>query len=358
MHYLTLLFLCFSVLGAIDRILGNRFGIGKEFEKAFLLLGTIALSIIGMVVISPLIAVLMRPLSQVFANVLHIDPSIIPASLFAIDMGGASLSVEMAFNDNIGMFNALIVSSMLGCTISFTIPFAFGVVDKKQHNELLLGLLCGIVTIPIGCLVSGILCNIPFITLIITLILPTVFSAIITFGIIRYPEICVKIFKIFSVFITGLITVGLSFGIINFMSGKEIIKGLATMEDGVFVCVNTVIVLSGAFPFTYILSKLLLKPLKLIGKKIGVNETSIVGLVASFASNVTAFGMMDKMDKKGAMLNSAFSVSGAYVLGSHLAFTMMFNDEFIVPLIVGKLVSGITALILSNVLFNRLNDRI
>ena len=104
----------------------------------------------------------MMPLSKLCTDVLHIDPSVIPASLFANVMGGASLSVEMAADNKIGLFNALVVSSIMGCTISFTIPFSLGVFKKTQHKELLLGLLCGIVTIPVDCIVSGIICKISF----------------------------------------------------------------------------------------------------------------------------------------------------------------------------------------------------
>ncbi len=353
MNVLTTIMLFFSVVGALDRIFGNCFGLGKEFEKAFMLFGTIALSIVGMVVISPVIAQFMEPISQFLSDTLHIDPSIIPASFFAIDMGGASLSVEMASNDKIGMFNALVVSSMMGCTISFTVPFAFGVVDKSQHKELLLGLLCGIVTIPVGCIVSGFICKIPVVSLVLILMPLVIFSGIIAFGILKFPEMCIKIFKIVSVFITCLITLGLGLGIINFLSGSEIIKGIATLEEGMSVCVNTVIVLSGAFPFIYVLSKLLYKPLKFTGEKIGVNENSIVGIFSTLASSVTAFGMMDKMDKKGVLLNSAFSVSGAFVLGSHLAFTMAFDKSYVIPVIAGKLVAGVLAILLANIIFNK-----
>ena len=34
---LTLIMVFFSILGAIDRILGNHFGLGKQFEKGFML---------------------------------------------------------------------------------------------------------------------------------------------------------------------------------------------------------------------------------------------------------------------------------------------------------------------------------
>ncbi len=353
MNYLTVIILIFSILGAIDMIFGNRFGLGKEFEKAFMLLGTMALSMIGMIVISPFIAQIMKPVSDIFSNVLHIDPSIIPASLFANDMGGAPLAVEMAANEKIGLYNALVVSSMMGCTVSFTIPFALGVVDKSQHEDLLLGLLCGIVTIPIGCVVSGIMCKIQLVSLIQTLMPLVVFSGIIAFGIVRFPEFCIKAFKILGVFITTLITVGLGLGIIRFLTGFEIVKGLATLEEGASICVNAAVVLSGSFPFMYVISKVLAKPLKVIAGKIGVNEHSVVGVISSLASSATAFGMMNKMDKKGVVLNSAFAVSSAFVLGGHLAFTMAFNDVYVIPVISGKLVSGVSALFLANIIFKK-----
>lgn len=355
MNYLTIIILIFSVLGALDRIFGNKFGIGKEFEKAFNLLGAMALSMIGMIVISPLIADLMKPVSAFLLNVLHIDASIIPASLFANDMGGAPLAVEMSLNEEIGKYNALVVSSMMGCTVSFTIPFALGLVKKEQHADLMSGLLCGIVTIPVGCFVSGLMCKIPFGTLVLNLVPLVIFSGIIALGLVLVPKICVKIFTVFGVFITVIITIGLALGIVRFLTGVEVIKGLATIEDGAAVCVNAAVVLSGAFPFMYIISKLLAKPLKAVGKKIGINEFSVLGIVSALATSATLFGMMDRMDKKGVVMNSAFSVSGAFVLGSHLAFTLAFDSAYVMPVIIGKLISGVLAVVLAYLLFDKLN---
>lgn len=355
MNYLTAVILIFSVLGALDRIFGNRFGIGKEFEKAFMLLGAMALSMIGMIVISPFVADVMKPVSGFLSAILNIDPSIIPAALFANDMGGASLATEMATNEKTGLYNALVVSSMMGCTISFTIPFSLGVVNKEQHKELLLGLLCGIVTVPIGCLVSGIICKMPLDALLLNLMPLVMFSGIIAFGLILFPDLCVRIFKGFGIVITAIITIGLSLGIIRFLTGFEVVKGLATIEEGAAICVNAAIVLSGSFPLMYALSKLLAKPLNAIGRLIGVNENSIVGLVSTLASSATSFGMMDKMDKKGVVLNSALSVSGAFILGSHLAFTMAFDSTYVLPVIFGKVISGVFAILLANVIFNKIN---
>ena len=209
MQYLTYFFLIFSILAGLDRIFGNRLGLGKEFEKAFMLLGAMALSMIGMIVISPLIARLAAPVSLFFANVLHLDASIIPASLFANDMGGATLAVEMASDPEMGLYNGLVVSSMMGCTISFTIPFALGVVKKEQHKQLILGLLCGIVTIPVGCLIAGLFCPISFGALLLDMIPLTLLSGGIAVGLFLAPDICIRVFKWIGAGITALITLGL-----------------------------------------------------------------------------------------------------------------------------------------------------
>lgn len=97
----------FAVLGAIDLILGNRIGIGKEFERGINMLGALALSMIGIIVLSPLIAQLLAPVLNGIAKVLPFEPSIGIASLLANDMGGATLAMQFATTPQIGYFHQL-----------------------------------------------------------------------------------------------------------------------------------------------------------------------------------------------------------------------------------------------------------
>jgi len=117
------------------------------------------------------------------------------------------------------------------------------------------------------------------------------------------------------------------------------------------------VVLSGSFPFMYAISKLFAKPFGVLGRRIGINETSMVGIISCLASNATTFGMMDKMDKKGVMLNSAFAVSGAFIFGSHMAFTLAFDSSYIAPVLVGKAVAGVLAIILAVIIYGRLERK-
>ncbi len=347
MSVLTIVILIFLIVAALDYMLGGKLKLGKEFEKGFMLLGTMALSMIGMIVISPLLAELMTPLFNAFYNVLHIDPSLLTASLFANDMGGAPLAVAVAENEAIGGFNALVVSSMMGATISFTIPLSMQMVSKENHRELSVGLLCGVVTIPVGCFVAGLMCKLPLGALLIDLLPLLVLAVIIAVGLLFFQNLTVKIFKVVGFVIRVLVVVGLVLGIINFLAKREVIRGLGTVEDGVIICLNASIVMAGMFPLIYIISRLLAKPLGFVGAKIGINAKSMTGLISTLATNVTTFGMMNDMDKKGIMLNSAFAVSAAFTFAGHLAFTMAFDESYLAPVIVGKLAAGAFALVLS-----------
>ena len=49
-----ILMIC-MVLGAIDRIIGNKFGLGKEFEEGFNAMGPLALAMLGIMCLAPIL---------------------------------------------------------------------------------------------------------------------------------------------------------------------------------------------------------------------------------------------------------------------------------------------------------------
>lgn len=345
MAILTYIMAAFMLFAAADRIFGSRLGLGREFERGIELLGTMSLSMVGMIIAAPLIAHLMQPLFDLLPS--WIDPSILPSILFANDMGGAPLAVGAARNEAIGAFNAMVVSSMMGCTVSFTIPFCLGCVPKALHRDMLLGLLCGIVTIPLGCFAGGLVSGLAPLALFINLLPLLVFSGIIAVGILRAPDLCVKIFNILGILIKAVITVGLAVGIFAFLTGIRILPHTDTLEAGIDIVLNACAVMTGTFPMIYLLSKILAKPLKKVGGMIGINEASALGFVSSFATSVTTFSMMETMDRKGIVLNAAFLVSAGFVFTDHMAFTMAYLPEYLPAMIVGKLTAAVLALILA-----------
>ena len=356
MSVLSIIVLVFSALGAVDYVIGNKFGLGREFKKSFDLLGVMAISMIGMIVIAPLLASLLSPVFTFLYNIFGIDPSLIPAILFANDMGGYHLAVELAMDKTVGLWSGLVVASMMGATVSYTIPVSMGLVSKDNHKYLLYGLLCGVVTAPVGCFVGGLISGINIGVLLLNLIPLFICSAVISVGLIMIPHMCVKILGGFGYFIKALVMLGFILGIINFLAKDTVIHGIGSVEEGAIICINACVVMTGMFPLISILSRLLNKPLKLLGGKVGINDVSALGLVTSLATGTVTYGLMNEMNGKGITVNAAFAVSGAFTFAAHLAFTMAYDPSFLVPVIVGKLVSGVSGLLLAFAVFGKISQ--
>ncbi|MBQ8183266.1 MAG: ethanolamine utilization protein EutH [Clostridia bacterium] len=350
---LAIIMAVFAVIGAFDKITGNHLKLGDEFEKGIMTLGPLSLSMLGMMTIAPALADLLIPVITPVANLCRFDPSALAGILIANDMGGAALADSIAADSLLGSFHGLCVASMLGATVSFTIPVALRSSKKENHDDVLLGLLCGISTIPVGCFVSGLVMGIKPLTVLINLLPALLISVIIIIGLLKFPKITVKIFSVFGKIISILITCGLALGIFQQLTGKVIIKNTAPLMESAATVFTICITLAGTFPLIAIISKILKKPLSALGKKLELDDVSVVGLIATLANSIATMESADRMNRKGRILNLAFAVSAAFVFGDHLAFTLSYNDEHILAVIIGKLVAGVTALMIASVLYKK-----
>ena len=117
----------FAVLGALDRIIGNKFGLGKEFENGILAMGSLALAMVGIICFAPVLANVLKPVIVPVYTFLGADPAMFAGTILACDMGGGSLAMELTTDTQAALLGGVITGSMLGATIVFTIPFAISV---------------------------------------------------------------------------------------------------------------------------------------------------------------------------------------------------------------------------------------
>ena len=333
----------FAVLGALDRILGNRLGLGKEFEDGITAMGALALAMVGIICLAPVLARLLKPVLVPFYGVLGADPAMFAGSLLACDMGGGPLALELTENREAAYLGGVITGSMLGATIVFTIPAAMGIVKKEDHPQVAKGILCGMVTIPLGVLAGGLTAGFPVGMVLGNLVPIVLLAALIALGLWKAETWMIKGFGWFAKGVVAVITIGLASAIVEALTGFVVIPGMATISEG-FETVGTIaIILAGAFPLVYGVTKLLRRPLGKLGALLGINDTAAAGLVASLANSIATFGMVKDMDRRGKVVNIAFAVSAAFVFGDHLGFTAGFAPEMLVPMILGKLVGGVAA---------------
>ncbi len=340
----------FMVLGAVDRILGNRFGLGEPFEEGILAMGSLALSMIGIITLAPVLAHLLRPVVVPLFALVGADPAVFAGTILANDMGGASLAMELAQSQQAGRFGGLIVGAMLGPTIVFTIPVALGIIRAEDRPALARGVLAGIITIPVGSFVGGLVAGFDVLMVLRNLIPIVVIALLIAVGLFLVPNGMVKGFQVFGKIIVILITVGLALAIFQTLTGVTLVRGLTPLQEGFQTVGSIAIVLAGAFPLVHVITKVFRKPLLKLGGLLGMNDKAAAGLVATLANNIPMFGMLHEMDERGKVINVAFAVSAAFVFGDHLGFTAGFDETMIFPMIVGKLVGGVTAVAVAMVL--------
>ena len=337
----------FAALGGLDRILGNRFGLGEKFEEGILAMGSLALAMIGIISLAPVLAAVLKPVVLPLFGLLGADPAMFAGTILANDMGGGSLALELTDNYQAAMLGGVITGSMLGATIVFIIPVAMGILAEEDRPAMARGILCGIVTIPLGVIAAGLVAGFP-VGMVLRNVVPIVLiGALIAFGLWRAEEVMIRGFGAFGKGVIAVITVGLVAIIVKELTGFTLIPGMAPISEGFEVVGEIAIVLAGAFPLVFVVTKLLRKPLMKLGKAIGINETAAAGLIAAMANAIATFGMVKDMDRRGKVVNIAFCVSAAFVFGDHLGFTAGFAPEMLLPMIVGKLVGGISAVIVA-----------
>ena len=373
---IMMIMMIFMLVGAIDKICGNKLGYGEKFEEGFNAMGPLAMSMAGVVAAAPVLSMLLGPIRKPIYGIFGASPAMFATTLLACDMGGYPLAMQLAEGDvAIGNFAGLILGTMMGPTIVFTIPVALGIIKKEDRGYLGAGVLAGLITVPIGCIVGGLMMNtlapeyhLNFITIIQNLIPVIIIAALIVLGLWFAPGPMINGFNKFGTGVTIVITAltaiavfeqitGIMFPVFHIMVENPA-DGSRGLDSGLLTCGQIAIVLIGAFPMVEWITRTFGKPLEKIGAALGMNEQGSAGMVANLANNIAMFNIMGEMNPKGKLLNVAFAVSAAFVFGDHLGFTAGNNPDMIFPVIVGKLVAGVTAIIVANILAPKLLAKI
>lgn len=328
-----------AVIGGLDRIFKNKFGLGKCFEDGFMLLGPTALSMAGIICLIPLISAGMEKIIVPWWTMLGLDAGIL-GGIIAIDMGGYQLSMELAGLEAIGKYAGIVVGATFGCTISFTIPVGMGMIDKETRSVFAKGMLIGLGMMPVTLIAGGLFCGLDIITVIVQSLPIFVLSILLMIGIGKFPDKTIKGFTYFAAFIGLLTTIGLIGGAFTYMTGFPLIPRLAPIEEAMAVVSSIGVVLLGSLTVAELLKRALKKPLNWVGSKTGMNNDSVAGLLVGIVSPVPAITMMKNMDERGKVVNAAFLVCGASALAAHMGFTFGVEPDLVMPLFVSKLLGG------------------
>ena len=136
MNPIIFILLCFAALGLFDKMFKNRLGLATSFDRGIITMGDFMMSVGGFYCIA---IAFLNGHATLFKN-----KEMIISSLLAPDLGGYSIIESMTHADNILIFCGVLLTSTLGCLISFQLPIFLNELDKDDLSHYLKGVVYGI----------------------------------------------------------------------------------------------------------------------------------------------------------------------------------------------------------------------
>lgn len=346
MNIFIAIMLILALLGLLDKMAGGKMGLGAEIDHGLAAMGSLALSLVGIYALG--ITAVQHSAGAIahLEKLLPFDPSLLIGSLLAPDLGGYSIAKQMAAAPALGLFSGLIVASSLGCTISFVLPIAMSAIKKEDTPAMMRGIVLGIVTLPTGVVLGGLLLRLPFLTLLRNTAPILLICLLLCLALSRFPQGTTK----------ALLCIGRGVQILSFtlfalvMAGLFIpawqVASLDLVNEALVVVIKVTVVICGAMVLSHLALTRFSPPMHWLARKMRINEPAVVGLLLCLATSVSMLPLFDRMDKRGKAVNAAFSVSGAFVLGGQLAFVSSLEPSRVVAIyMISKLVGGLCAIV-------------
>lgn len=343
---MTYTMLVFAVLGCIDKAIGCKFKIGDSFEKALMSTGALILAMVGPMALAPLLSDILTPVMSPVCAFFGIDPSVTAGLILPTDAGGWGLCINLAENEALGKFSGAIIGSTMGCTLTGLFPMCFMLCPKEKLPLIAKGLSIGFISIPVGCLIGGLVMKINILTLLLNMLPLIILSALFVVGLILFEKVTIKIVTVFGYIVTALVTLAL--GVTMVLKVFKIESDKVESFDSCLSVVGSIaIFLCGAFVLLNIVQRIFGKSLGRLGKKMGLDEAGLMGILTTTVNSIPMFSMLKDMNDRGVIINIAFMVCAAFALGDHLAFQTTVDNSMAVPLVLAKLGGGIFGIVLA-----------
>lgn len=370
-----------ALAGAIASVIKPECELGKQFVAGIDSIGPIFLPVAGIMASAPYLTAFVSTVFGPMYSALGADPAMAATTFIAIDMGGYQLADALA-NTRESWIMAMMTGYMAGATIVFTIPVALKMLEKRDRKYLALGVMSGLLAIPVGVLVASLIIAfsdpmireavstnadatyqlaLSFSQVATNLIPLIVICCVLAAGLKVKPDAMIKGFIVFGrvleaalkiVFV--LVVIEYFTGIFTTLFGSFGFDPIIADEEDIFRALEVSgaigMMLCGAFPMVYLIKRYLAKPLEKIGGAVGLSADATAGLLAASANALAALSMIKDMKARDKVLVLAFAVCCAFLFGDHLSFTANFQPTLIVPVLLGKLAGGICALMFARLL--------
>ena len=370
-----------AIAGCLASVIKPESELGQQFVAGIDSIGPIFLPTAGIMASAPYLTAFVSSVFGSAYSAVGADPAMAATTFIAVDMGGYQLADALAETRE-SWIMAMITGYMAGATIVFSIPVALKMLEKCDRKYLALGVMSGLLAIPIGVFVASAIIAVshPIVREVISTNADATYQLALSWGQIGVnlipliivcvalaaglkfkPDAMIKGFIVFGrvmesalkiVFV--LVVVEYFTGVWSTLFGSFGFDPIIADEEDIFRALEVSgaigMMLCGAFPMVYLIRRYLAKPLAKIGGAVGLSSDATAGLLAGSANVLALFSMVKDLRAKDKVICMAFAVCCAFLFGDHLSFTANFQPNLIVVVLAGKLAAGICAIVFANLL--------
>ena len=370
-----------AIAGCLASVIKPESELGQQFVAGIDSIGPIFLPVAGIMASAPYLTAFVSAVFGPAYSAVGADPAMAATTFIAVDMGGYQLADALAETRE-SWIMAMVTGDMAGATIVFSIPVALKMLEKRDRKYLALGVMSGLLAIPIGVLVASAIIAVshPMVREIVSTNADATYQLALSWGQIGVnlipliiicvalaaglkfkPDAMIKGFIVFGrvmesalkiVFV--LVVVEYFTGVWSTLFGSFGFDPIIADEEDVFRALEVSgaigMMLCGAFPMVYLIRRYLAKPLAKIGGAVGLSSDATAGLLAGSANVLALFSMVKDLRAKDKVICMAFAVCCAFLFGDHLSFTANFQPNLIVVVLACKLAAGICAIVFAKLL--------
>ena len=370
-----------AIAGCLASVIKPESELGQQFVAGIDSIGPIFLPVAGIMASAPYLTAVVSAVFGPAYSAVGADPAMAATTFIAVDMGGYQLADALAETRE-SWIMAMVTGYMAGATIVFSIPVALKMLEKRDRKYLALGVMSGLLAIPIGVLVASAIIAVshPMVREVVSTNADATYQLALSWGQIGVnlipliiicvalaaglkfkPDAMIKGFIVFGrvmesalkiVFV--LVVVEYFTGVWSTLFGSFGFDPIIADEEDIFRALEVSgaigMMLCGAFPMVYLIRRYLAKPLAKIGGAVGLSSDATAGLLAGSANVLALFSMVKDLRAKDKVICMAFAVCCAFLFGDHLSFTANFQPNLIVVVLAGKLAAGICAIVFAKLL--------
>lgn len=337
----------FALIGGLDYLIGNKFGLGSKFERALALMGPMATSITGVIVMVPILTLALQHTIVPLFALIGFDPGVF-GGLIPIDWGGFFLARDLAIEPRLGLFGGINVAGTFGTVLSFAIPLGMRVLKEKEKQDAFArGILEGLVVLPISLILGGLAAGLGLGDILWHSLPILILSALVLFGIWKNLPLMVRIFTVFSQILRAIGIIGITAGAFQQLSGVTLIPGITPILDALRIIAMITVTMLGCLPLSEFLTRILNKPLMKLSAKLRTSPEALSDPLMTVASGTAGIIALQDFDARGIELNAAFIVYAVSALSAQLTFILNNAPDHMASYMVSKFAGGFLALIFS-----------